>query len=232
MSDENNAIILALTAPFEHLGQVPIGGGGTSTFIEWTESKLRMDHAVGVDNWDWRVSDLQIIGDATSGYAICKGSMTVRFPDGTVTTKEQFGESQYGQGGGGMAVGNAAKGASSDALKKCASLFGVAFEQVAGRAGKSGARNGQAQASRPAFVRPPQGNGGTMPLDDDDDGPMCADCGEEINGGQFSDGREFTAQTAAGWGMKKHGRPLCGRDLGAANAAKKRAEEGLESLPF
>lgn len=232
MLRSNADVIAALSEPFDHLGQVPIGGGGTSAFIEWTDAKLRMDAAVGVDNWDWHVSDLQIIGDVREGYAICKGSMTVRFPDGTSTTKEQFGESQYGQGGGGMTVGNAAKGASSDALKKCASLFGVAFDQVAGRAGKSSSRNGQGQAPRPQ----PQGNRAAAPAPApsngdgyDDEGYYCSDCQDEITGGRFSDGREFTAQTAAGWGTKKHGRPLCGRCLGAANRAK---EQANGSMPF
>lgn len=232
--DTNQEIIAALAAPFDHLGQVPIGGGGTSAFIEWTDAKLRMDRAVGVDNWDWRVSDLQIQGDSSSGYAICKGSMTVRFPDGTITTKEQFGESQYVQGGGGMTVGNAAKGASSDALKKCASLFGVAFDQVAGRAGKSGARNGSTQAPRAqgGSQVPNRQNVAHNAASGDGEGFYCADCGDKIQGGTFGDGRAFTAQTAAGWGQRKHGRALCGRCLGAANKAKERVEDALDSVPF
>lgn len=225
MADIDNAsVITALRAPFNNVGRVPVGGGQQADYIEWTDAVIRLNETVGEDNWDWHVSDPTFLGDAQAGFAICKGSLTIRFPDGTTSTKEQFGGNEYGRG---MTADNAIKGAGSDALKKAASLFGIAFE-LAGKSKGGTSRNGGQdydgpRTSRPSASRP-------QPADDGEE-IYCEECGEPLTETQFRDGKVWTPADLARYGRNKFGRALDMTCYRAANDAKKRAENN-GSLPF
>lgn len=226
----NESVIEALREPFENTGRVPVGGGSSADYIEWTDAVRRLDDAVGSDNWEWRLSDLQAVGDGAKGYMLCKGSLTIHFPDGAVITKEQFGGNAYGNG---MDPENAAKGAGSDALKKAAQLFGIAFN-LAGK--KQGGQGGayQQQAARP------QGGSPRAPIADDGDEYYCSECGEQIVGGSFGDGKPFSAAQAAGWSRKYNRPPLCRTHLAEAKKSAERGQQAqqyaastaIDSLPF
>jgi hypothetical protein len=72
----------------------------------------RLDEVLGVNAWDFAVEP---VGDTHT----VVGILTCRFPDGSVARRQDFG---YETGGSGESL----KEAASDALRRCASLFGVA----------------------------------------------------------------------------------------------------------
>jgi hypothetical protein len=70
-----------------------------------------------------------------SGWAAVKGTLTIRNPDGSQSSRSQVGSNQIQVSkdtGKILEPGDAIKGAVSDALKKCASLFGCAFDVYSG----------------------------------------------------------------------------------------------------
>lgn len=224
----NQDVIAALEQAFPQgvVRQREGAAGRMLDYIDWPVAVRRLNEAVGADNWDFEVSDLQFRGDATSGYVICKGRLTIRFSDGTSSSKEQYGGNHYGQlqtGRQGLNPDDAAKAAGSDAIKKCAALFGVALD-LSEKAPQTsvGQQNGYAprQQNTPATHA-----GGPVSLE-------CADCGSEVTGGNFKDGKPFTAQQAAGWGQRKYGRSLCSPCYQAGGTAARRADDLVESLPF
>lgn len=81
--------------------------------------------------WDWQVLDTLIVPDSANPLeVIVKGRLTVYLPDGTQIVKEQFGASDVKRTKQGdvLSLGDDLKAASSDALKKAASLLGVALD--------------------------------------------------------------------------------------------------------
>jgi hypothetical protein len=72
----------------------------------------RLDEVLGISAWDFAVEP---VGDTNT----VLGILTIRFPDGAVARRQDFG---YETGGSGESL----KEASSDSLRRCASLFGVA----------------------------------------------------------------------------------------------------------
>ena len=130
--------------------------------------------------WSWDVTDTVIVPDLLDPHeVIVRGRLTVTTPDGGTVVKEQFGSTDVKRfkDGGTISLGDDLKAASSDALKKAASLLGVALdlygaadeplpgEEPPGRATKkaAGATNGgtvtvktPAPAQKPVQ---PNGNG-------------------------------------------------------------------------
>lgn len=220
-------VIAGLEKPFppEAVRQRQGGGGAMLDYIEWPTAVRRLNDAVGTNNWDFAVSDPQFIGGGDGGYAVCIGHLTIRFPDGTSATKGAAGGNAYGRG---MNPDDAAKGAASDALKKSASLFGVALnlaEKGAPQGGYPQQRQSNGQGQRPQYNGAPQQQGGAGEY-------ICADCGDEISGGTFGDGKPFTAQQAANWGLKNFGAMLCSQHYRDAKNGKRRAEAALADVPF
>jgi hypothetical protein len=116
----NEEILAALEAPFppEQVRE-RIGHGGTK--LSWVPARLvaqRLDQVLGVAGWDLYVHP---VGDSNTVAA----TLTLHFPDGRSTTRMDFG---YETGGSGESL----KEASSDALRRVASLFGVARALYAG----------------------------------------------------------------------------------------------------
>jgi hypothetical protein len=222
-------IIADLKRPFpaEELRQRPGGNGMQLDYIDWPSAVHRLDNAIGTNNWSFVVSDLKMLGDDTAGYAICQGHMTITFPDGTTATKGGYGGCAYGQGGRGMSPDDAAKGAASDALKKSASLFGVGLHLTEKPA------TGQTSAPRQQQSYPAR-----QQANNQSDGPMdleslfCEECGEPLTETRFKDGTNWAPTQLAVFGRRKHSRILCMTDYRAANDAKRRAEEALQSVPF
>ena len=81
--------------------------------------------------WSWDVTDTVIVPDLLSpSEVIVRGRLTVTTPDGGTVVKEQFGSTDVKRfkDGGTISLGDDLKAASSDALKKAASLLGVALD--------------------------------------------------------------------------------------------------------
>ena len=144
MTVNNQEVLAALAAPFPpELVRTRIGGGGTK--LSWVPARSvseRLDQVIGLGNWDFHVSQLD-------NSNIVHGTLIVRLPDGTQATRSDFG---YETGGSGESL----KEAASDALRRCASLFGVARYLYQG---EGGARPAPA---RPAPTRQPVPNDAAM----------------------------------------------------------------------
>lgn len=81
--------------------------------------------------WSWDVTDTMIMPDLVDpAEVIVRGRLTVTTPDGGTVVKEQFGSADVKRykAGGVISLGDDLKAASSDALKKAASLLGVALD--------------------------------------------------------------------------------------------------------
>jgi hypothetical protein len=150
--------------------------------------------------------------------------MTATF-GGTAVIRQQFGSQKVKRSRSSSApldIGFDLKGAATDALKKCASLYGVGLylskkEVPQGAAGDSGA----APTSTPAPAQ------AAVP-----DTLVCAQCGEELKETRFRDGTLWSPAQLAGYGRRKHGRVLCMTHYREANEAKRRAVETFEEVPF
>jgi hypothetical protein len=112
--NKNAEILAALEAPFPpELIRHRVGAGGKD--LQWVDARTisaRLDAVLGISAWDFAVEP---VGDTNT----VLGILTIRFPDGSVARRQDFG---YETGGSGESL----KEASSDALRRCASLFGAA----------------------------------------------------------------------------------------------------------
>lgn len=78
--------------------------------------------------WSFEVTAWQMFPAENPAEVFVQGRLTVHTPRGDLT-KEQFGQSDVKRSGGAiMSIGDDLKSAASDALKKCASLLGVALD--------------------------------------------------------------------------------------------------------
>lgn len=112
--NKHSEILAALSAPFppEVIRHRTGAGGKDLTWVDARTVAARLDEVLGVNGWDFAVEP---VGDTNT----VVGILTCRFPDGTVARRQDFG---YETGGSGESL----KEAASDALRRCASLFGVA----------------------------------------------------------------------------------------------------------
>jgi hypothetical protein len=112
--NKHSEILAALSAPFppEVIRHRTGAGGKDLTWVDARTVAARLDEVLGVNAWDFAVEP---VGDTNT----VVGILTCRFPDGTVARRQDFG---YETGGSGESL----KEAASDALRRCASLFGVA----------------------------------------------------------------------------------------------------------
>lgn len=79
-------------------------------------------------NWDFEVLDTRIVPEDNPQEVFIRGRLTVRTKHGTII-KEQFGSAQVKRSNGSItSLGDDLKAAASDALKKCASLLGLALD--------------------------------------------------------------------------------------------------------
>ena len=117
-------------------------------------------------------------------------------------------------------IGLDLKGATTDALKKCASLLGVGLylSRKETPAEQPQAANGESQNGDGALV--------------------CVQCEQELKEVRFRDGTTWPPLQLASYGRRKHGKVLCMEHYREANANRKRAEQAvavgqsLEEVPF
>lgn len=106
-----------LTAPFPEnaLQQRQGGGGKLLTYVETHTVIHRLNDATG-NCWDFKLTSLELTGDLW----VAQGELTIP----GLGTRSGIGVQKVTEKGGEDLV----KGAASDCLKKCATLFGVALE--------------------------------------------------------------------------------------------------------
>jgi len=111
--------------PQKYIKKRPAKGGGTWDYVSVSYIEKCLNMMFGFD-WDFEVIDEKVLLDA--GEVVVKGKLTCR-SNGKVITKMQFGNKDIAFKRDSkipFSIGNDLKSASSDALKKCASLIGIA----------------------------------------------------------------------------------------------------------
>jgi len=154
----NAEVLAALEAPFApELVRERVGHGGFK--MKWVPARAvaqRLDQVLGVAGWDFYVHP---VGDSNTVAA----TLTLHFPDGRSTTRMDFG---YETGGSGESL----KEASSDALRRAASLFGVARYLYMGESEPRGAfvPKGVAAVRETRYAKPAPADGSVFDPQSDD----------------------------------------------------------------
>lgn len=224
-----------LAAPFDVTFR-DLRGGVELEYVTGEQVTTRLNETLGFLAWDFRILEHGIHAEADECWTL--GELTVRI-DGRTVTRQQFGSQKVKRSrssGTPLDIGFDLKGAATDALKKCASLIGVALylwhkEPPAGlgNGGRPASNQGQAggQSSGIHVVGGNSEGGGA-----DLDALYCEECGEALTETRFKDGTNWAPAQLAVFGRRKHSRILCMTHYREANQAKRRAEEALQNVPF
>jgi hypothetical protein len=232
-----------LAAPFDVTFR-DLRGGVELEYITGEQCVSRLNQELGFMAWSFRVFEHGIHAEADECWAL--GELTVTIGDRTVT-RQQFGSQKVKRSrssGTPLDIGFDLKGAATDALKKCASLIGVALylwkkEPPAGLGNAGQPTNGAGQAAPNAANGANAANGVHLMGGDTGgaggqslDALYCEECGEPLTETRFKDGTNWAPAQLAVFGRRKHSRILCMSHYREANQAKRRAEEALQQVPF
>src|SRR6266566_4573125 len=113
-----------LAAPFDVTFQ-DVRGGVEVTFISGEQVVSRLNEVLGVAGWSFRVLRHDINPEADEAWAL--GELVAEISERAVV-RQQFGSQKIRRSrssGAPLDLGFDLKGASTDAMKKCASLLGV-----------------------------------------------------------------------------------------------------------
>lgn len=128
--NERQTELLWRATPAKHIQQREGRGGQTFDYVSIQYVEMYLNAMTGHD-WDFKIKEWKVL----ESQILVLGSLTMRFggkkADRAEVTKEQFGsgEVKYKKGTKDMVdLADDLKAAASDALKKCASLFGVAWD--------------------------------------------------------------------------------------------------------
>lgn len=128
--NEAQRMILEQRTPTEAIRYRQGRGNARLAYVSHAWVTRVLNEAFGF-RWSWDVTDTVIIPDLMNpAEVIVRGRLTVTTPDGGTVVKEQFGSTDVKRfkDGGVISLGDDLKAASSDALKKAASLLGVALD--------------------------------------------------------------------------------------------------------
>src|SRR5215831_14940636 len=102
-------------------------GGKAMKYTDGAYVIRTLNEAFGWD-WDFECDNEEIIMRAGQPFEVkCRGRLTVRH-GGRVITKTQYGCQPIEGGDKAPSMGDCYKGAATDALKKCASMLGIALD--------------------------------------------------------------------------------------------------------
>lgn len=215
-----------------------VRGGVELDYITGEQATTRLNEEVGFLNWSFRVVEHGIHAEADECWCLCELTVIL---DGRTVTRQQFGSQKVKRSrssGTPLDIGFDLKGAATDALKKCASLVGVALylhEKTPTPANSKPAAPSEG-ANQPT---PIQGNGPgsftkamNAEKSADLDALYCEECSEPLQETRFKDGTNWAPSQLAVFGRRKHSRILCMTHYREANQAKRRAEEALQQVPF
>jgi hypothetical protein len=197
-------------------------GGATFDYITGEQCASRLNETLGFMGWSFKILEHGIHAEADECWAL--GELTVHVGGGII--RQQFGSQKVKRSrssGVPLDIGFDLKGAATDAMKKCASLVGVALylyekEAPAERAAPAPASINRGNGSAPAAVGP--------------DDLTCNICGEALTETRFKDGTNWAPAQLAVFGRRKHSQILCMPHYKEANLAKRRAEEAVQQVPF
>jgi hypothetical protein len=235
-----------LAAPFDVTFR-DLRGGVELEYITGEQATTRLNETLGFLNWSFRIVEHGIHAEADECWAL--GELTVTI-DGRTVNRQQFGSQKVKRSrssGTPLDIGFDLKGAATDALKKCASLIGVALylwkkEPPAGLGNGGAPSNGAGQNGNGSYgggnpngmhvIGGNGGNGHNAGGGADLDSLFCEECGEPLTETRFKDGTNWAPAQLAVFGRRKHSRILCMSHYREANQAKRRAEEALQQVPF
>src|SRR4051812_40465061 len=115
-----------LAAPFDVTFR-DLRGGVELEYITGEQATTRLNETLGFLNWSFRIVEHGIHAEADECWALGELSVTI---DGRTVNRQQFGSQKVKRSrssGTPLDIGFDLKGAATDALKKCASLIGVAL---------------------------------------------------------------------------------------------------------
>jgi hypothetical protein len=125
--EASRAVYAALARHFDRTYTLPGRKGGNGKGLEYLSGGqvvARLNAVLGIDGWEFRI----VASGSDPESVWVQGRMIVTLPSNLddaparKIVRDQFGECQIQRG---IVIGDARKGAATDALKKCASLFGV-----------------------------------------------------------------------------------------------------------
>lgn len=115
-------ISLALPTPNEFIKERKARGGKIAKYVEGGYVISQLNLIFGVPNWDFDVMEHEVVGKQVW----VKGKLTIiDHKNGFRVSKTQFGQHDIVDK---VPLGDTLKAASTDCLKKCASLFGIALD--------------------------------------------------------------------------------------------------------
>lgn len=124
---EKQVNLLMQKTPTKFIKEREIPGGGKANFVE-TSYVIGMLNLITGYQWDFDI----VSEKEAHGQIVLKGQLTIRTQNGKADiTKTQYGRANIKMKNGTQTpldYGNDHKAAASDALKKCASLFGIAWD--------------------------------------------------------------------------------------------------------
>ena len=201
-----------LAAPFE-LTFKDMRGGIELEYITGEQAISRLNDVLGVDGWSFRILEHGCHQEAGEFWVL--GEISAAVGDRTVV-RQQFGSQRMKRSRTSDApldIGFDLKGATTDALKKCASLLGVGL-----------------YLSRKEAPDDARFASGTNPPPSADEPLRCAHCERELQEVRFRDGTSWAPLQLAAFGRRKHGKVLCMDHYREANALKL-AEQSDASRP-
>ena len=231
---EHADLYARLTTPFDVTFR-DLRGGVELEYITGEQCVSRLNETLGVANWSFRVLEHGIHAEADECWVL--GELTATIGDKTVT-RQQFGSQKVKRSrasGTPLDIGFDLKGAATDALKKCASLLGVALylwkkEPLPERASAGGPSGGAGNGAGVNGAGLTSIAGGALPAPGEQ--LNCEECGEPLTETRFKDGTNWAPTQLAVFGRRKHSKVLCMTHYREANQAKRRAEEALQQVPF
>jgi hypothetical protein len=200
-----------LAAPFETTFRDQRGGIDLE-YITGEQCVSRLNQVLGPVAWSFVVREHGLNAEADEMWVL--GELTVTI-DGTTATRQQFGSQKIKrarQTGNPLDIGFDLKGASTDALKKCASLIGVGLYLSRKEA--------------------PAAAADVLATGDTGERLICEKCGQELAEIRFRDGTAWLPVQLASLGRRKHGQVLCMDHYRQANDARRRAEPANEQVAF
>jgi putative transposon-encoded protein len=128
---ERQILAILQKTPKEYVHTRPAKGGGTWDYVPGKYIEKVLNYAFGW-NWDFKMIKQEcMMLETDHGQVITWGELTVKDDKGHQITKSQNGRAEVKYKKGTkipMDLGNDYKASSTDCLKKCASLFGIASD--------------------------------------------------------------------------------------------------------
>ena len=121
---ETESTYAQLSSPFDVTFN-DVRGGVEVTFVSGEQVVTRLNRVLGVSGWSFRILRHAIHAEADEVWAL--GELVAEI-DGKTVTRQQFGSQKIKRSrstGAPLDLGFDLKGASTDAMKKCASWLGV-----------------------------------------------------------------------------------------------------------